>query len=227
MKNAKVLLEDLVAGDASLDEVKHLVREEQANKKLREQAVMMLLSSIPNEDPEREGLLETPLRVAKMYDEIFGGYEMDPSAILNKTFAAGEEDFSCGGEDIYRNGIVAVKDIAFYSHCEHHMVPFIGKVWVAYIPATRVVGLSKIARLVECYARRLQIQERMTTQIADALVNVLSPLGVMVVIEAEHLCMAMRGVKKPGTKTITSAVRGVFADDMAAREECLALLGLK
>lgn len=190
----------------------------------RQLAVYQLLSTIPHEDPKREGLLDTPYRVAKMYNEIFGGYEMDPLEILNKTFAVDDEDDDAG---LYQQGIVVVKDIPFYSHCEHHMVPFIGKVWVAYIPTKKVVGLSKIARLVECYARRLQIQERMTTQIADALVEALHPLGVMVVIEAEHLCMAMRGVKKPGTNTVTSAVRGVFAEDSAARAECMSLFGLQ
>ena len=190
----------------------------------RQLAVYQLLSTIPHEDPEREGLLDTPYRVAKMYNEIFGGYEMDPLEILNKTFTVDDEDDGAG---LYQQGIVVVKDIPFYSHCEHHMVPFIGKVWVAYIPTKKVVGLSKIARLVECYARRLQIQERMTTQIADALVEALHPLGVMVVIEAEHLCMAMRGVKKPGTNTVTSAVRGVFAEDGAARAECMSLFGLQ
>ena len=190
----------------------------------RQLAVYQLLSTIPHEDPEREGLLDTPYRVAKMYNEIFGGYAMDPLEILNKTFTVDDGDDDAG---LYQQGIVVVKDIPFYSHCEHHMVPFIGKVWVAYIPTKKVVGLSKIARLVECYARRLQIQERMTTQIADALVEALHPLGVMVVIEAEHLCMAMRGVKKPGTNTVTSAVRGVFAEDGAARAECMSLFGLQ
>lgn len=195
---------------------------------LRKKAVHMLLSSIPNEDPAREGLLETPTRVAKMYEEIFGGYEMNPHEILSKTFDAGkmhDEDDEAG--DIYSNGLVIVKDIPFYSHCEHHMVPFFGHAHVAYVPGERVVGLSKIARLVECYARRLQIQERLTNQIADSIIAELDPMGVMVVIQAEHLCMAMRGVKKPGSNTVTSSVHGVFATNSEARAEVLGLLGIK
>lgn len=195
---------------------------------MRKQAINMLLSSIPGENPDREGLLDTPNRVAQMYEEIFGGYEMSPEEILAKTFDAGnmhEENTIVG--DVYANGIVLVKDIPFYSHCEHHMVPFLGHAHVAYIAKERVVGLSKIARLVECYARRLQIQERMTNQIADDIKTYLNPLGVMVVIQAEHLCMAMRGIKKPGTNTITSAVSGVFANNYAARAEVLSLLDLK
>lgn len=182
----------------------------------REQAVKELLRTIPGEDVDREGLLETPNRVARMYEEIFAGYNMDPHLILSKTFKAEEH-----------KEMVIVKDTDFYSHCEHHMVPFFGQVHIAYIPNGNVVGLSKLARLVECFAKRLQIQERMTTQIADAIVAELDPMGVMVVIQAEHLCMAMRGVKKPGAKTITSAVRGVFAEnDNQARREFLSLLSL-
>jgi len=194
----------------------------------RQTAITMLLESIPNEDATREGLVDTPTRVAKMYEEIFGGYEMDPHEILSKTFDAGkmhDDDEECG--DIYSNGLVIVKDIPFYSHCEHHMVPFFGHAHVAYIPGERVVGLSKIARLVECYARRLQIQERLTNQIADAIIQELDPMGVMVVIQAEHLCMAMRGVKKPGANTITSSVHGVFTSNGEARSEVLGLLDLK
>lgn len=194
----------------------------------RKEAIATLLSSIPNEDPSREGLLETPKRVANMYEEIFGGYEMDPHEILSKTFDSGKlHDSEETPGDIYANGLVIVKDIPFYSHCEHHMVPFFGHAHVAYIPGERVVGLSKIARLVECYARRLQIQERLTNQIADSIIQELDPLGVMVVIQAEHLCMAMRGVKKPGANTITSSVYGVFTSNSEARAEVLSLLGLK
>lgn len=194
----------------------------------REEAVKSLIMTIPGEDASREGLLETPHRVAKMYDEIFGGYEMDPEAILSKTFDSGKlhdgDDEDTG--DVYSNGLVIVKDIPFYSHCEHHMVPFFGKVHIAYIPGERVVGLSKLARLVECYARRLQIQERLTNEIADDIKMYLDPLGVMVVIQAEHLCMTMRGVKKPGAKTITSSLSGVFENNATARAEVLSLFNL-
>lgn len=183
---------------------------------IRRVAVKTLLKTIPGEEAEREGLMETPDRVARMYNEVFGGYSMNPAEILSKKF-----------KDENHKEMVVVKDIDFYSHCEHHMVPFFGKVHVAYIPNGTVVGLSKIARLVECYARRLQIQERMTSQIANMLMSELQPLGVMVVIQAEHLCMAMRGVKKPGSNTITSAVRGVFSDNSNnARSEFLGLIDL-
>jgi len=183
----------------------------------RAAAVFELLNTIPGEYASREGLQETPGRVARMYDEIFGGYDMSPEAILSKTF-----------RDEEHKEMVIVKDIDFFSHCEHHMVPFIGKVHIAYIPNGNLVGLSKLARLVECYARRLQIQERMTSQIADAIEEQLKPIGVMVVIKAEHMCMAMRGVKKPGANTITSAVRGVFQDNTnVARAEFLSLIDLK
>ncbi|WP_301003236.1 GTP cyclohydrolase I FolE [uncultured Duncaniella sp.] len=218
------LVEGLAEGTIALDEVLTAARSFQHNLNVRADAVRSLLASIPGEQVDREGLQETPMRVAKMYEEIFGGYSMYPKEILSKTFDVGdpEIDESMG----YKNGIVAVKEIPFYSHCEHHMVPFVGHAWVAYIPEKRVVGLSKIARLVECFARRLQIQERMTAQIADAIDEYLDPQGVMVVVQAEHLCMAMRGVKKPGTITATSAVRGVFTD-MDTRQECLSILGLK
>ena len=194
----------------------------------RKIAVKMLLGTIPGEDPEREGLKETPNRVAMMYEELFGGYEMDPKEILSKTFDSGKmHDESYDEVDIYANGLVIVKDIPFFSHCEHHMVPFVGKVDIAYVPGDRVVGLSKLARLVECFARRLQIQERLTNQIADAINEELSPEGVMVVVQAEHLCMTMRGVKKPGAKTVTSSVSGVFTSNDAARAEVLSLIGIK
>lgn len=195
----------------------------------REIAIKMLLGTIPGEDPEREGLKETPHRVAMMYEELFGGYEMDPVAILSKTFDAGnmhdEEVDSDAG--IYVNGLVIVKDIPFFSHCEHHMVPFVGKVSIAYVPGERVVGLSKLARLVECFARRLQIQERLTNQIADAIKEILKPEGVMVIVQAEHLCMTMRGIKKPGAKTVTSSVSGIFTTNNAARAEVLSLIEIK
>jgi GTP cyclohydrolase I len=191
----------------------------------REIAIRLLLNSIPGEDASREGLLDTPHRVAMMYEEIFGGYEMDPKEILDKTFDAGKmHDELADDVDIYANGLVIVKDIPFFSHCEHHMVPFVGKVHIAYVPGKRVVGLSKLARLVECFARRLQIQERLTNQIADTINEVLAPAGVMVIVQAEHLCMTMRGVKKPGAKTITSSVSGIFTTNGDARAEVLSLI---
>ena len=175
-----------------------------------ERLVSELLEAI-GEDPTREGLLATPRRVAKMYGELFSGLDEDPERHLTVTFAAEHDE------------MVMVRDIPFASLCEHHMIPFMGKVHVGYIPGPdgRVTGLSKLARLVDSYAHRLQVQERMTTQIADAMEKVLVPLGVLVVVEAEHLCMAMRGVKKPGTLTITSAVRGLFRDDPRTRAEAM------
>ena len=172
--------------------------------------VRELLEAI-GEDPGREGLLSTPRRVAAMYEELFSGVDDDPDRHLTVTFAAEHDE------------MVMVRDIAFASLCEHHMVPFMGKVHVGYIPGPdgRVTGLSKLARLVDAYAHRLQVQERMTTQIADTMERVLTPRGVLVVVEAEHLCMSMRGVKKPGTLTITSAVRGLFRDDPRTRAEAM------
>lgn len=162
---------------------------------------------------------ETPKRVAKMWNELLDGYDKNPAEILSKTF-----DVDAGG-DTNGNGIVIVKDIPLFSQCEHHLVPFFGKVHIAYIPRNKVVGLSKFARLVECFGRRLQVQERLTKQIMDAIVENLDPIGVMVVIEAEHMCMTMRGIQKPGTKTVTSRVHGVFFDKPEARQEALNLIG--
>jgi GTP cyclohydrolase I len=175
-----------------------------------ERAVAELLAAI-GEDPGREGLLQTPKRVAAMYEELFSGMEEDPAKHLTVTFAAEHDE------------MVMVRDIPFASLCEHHMVPFIGKAHVAYIPGSdgRITGLSKLARLVDAYARRLQVQERMTTQIADTLEATLEPRGVLVVVEAEHLCMSMRGVRKPGTLTVTSAVRGLFREDQRTRAEAM------
>jgi len=175
-----------------------------------EQLVGELLEAV-GEDPGREGLRATPRRVASMYEELFAGVDDDPESYLTVTFAADHDE------------MVMVRDIPFASLCEHHMIPFMGKVHVGYIPGAdgRVTGLSKLARLVDAYARRLQVQERMTTQIADTMEKVLVPLGVLVVVEAEHLCMSMRGVKKPGTLTITSAVRGLFRDDPRTRAEAM------
>ena len=173
-------------------------------------AVSELLSAI-GEDPARDGLVATPDRVASMYEELFSGLHDDPARHLKVTFTAEHDE------------MVMVRDIPFASLCEHHLVPFLGKAHVAYIPAEdgRITGLSKLARLVDGYARRLQVQERMTTQIADAIASVLAPRGVLVVLEAEHLCMSMRGVKKPGTVTVTSSVRGLFRSDVATRAEAM------
>nr|WP_240464096.1 GTP cyclohydrolase I FolE [Paenibacillus apiarius] len=164
------------------------------------------------EDVEREGLLETPARVTRMYEEIFAGYEVDPRDVLGVTFDERHEE------------LVIVKDITYYSQCEHHMAPFFGKVHIGYIPSGKIAGLSKLARLVEAVSRRLQVQERITSQIADIMDEVLQPHGVMVVVEGEHLCMCARGVKKPGSKTVTSAVRGIFRSDAAQRAEFLSLI---
>jgi GTP cyclohydrolase I len=164
------------------------------------EAVKLLLEGI-GEDPEREGLKDTPDRIARMYTELMAGYEDKPSNHLSRTFQA------------ENNEMVLEKDIVFYSMCEHHMMPFFGKAHIAYIPNGKVVGLSKLARCVETYARRLQIQEKMTAQIADAIMEELTPQGVMIVVEAEHLCMTARGVKKPGSKTTTVVTRGVFTDN--------------
>jgi GTP cyclohydrolase IA len=176
-------------------------------------AVRELLIAV-GEDPDRPGLQETPARVARAYTEIFAGLWQDPYEVLTATF---EED---------HDELVLVKDIPLYSTCEHHLVPFHGMAHVGYIPGLdgRVTGLSKLARLVEVYARRPQVQERMTAQIADALQEVLKPRGTLVVIEAEHLCMAMRGVRKPGSKTVTSAVRGIFRESASTRAEAMSLI---
>src|SRR5579862_3609694 len=175
-----------------------------------EKLVRELLAAI-GEDPKREGLVATPRRVAAMYEELFSGVDEDPSKHLTVTFAAEHDE------------MVMVRDIPFASLCEHHLVPFMGKAHVAYIPGEdgRITGLSKLARLVDAFAKRLQVQERMTSQIADTLEKVLAPRGAFVVIEAEHLCMSMRGVKKPGTLTVTSAVRGLFRDDPRTRAEAM------
>jgi len=178
-----------------------------------EKAVREILEAI-GEDPDRDGLQRTPERVARMYAEIFRGLAEDPAQHLSVTFEADHDE------------MVLVRDIPLYGICEHHLVPFAGRAHVAYIPGSdgRITGLSKIARLVEGYARRPQIQERLTTQIADALVEVLKPDGVLVMLEAEHFCMSMRGVKKPGALTLTSAVRGLFKTNAATRSEALSLI---
>lgn len=188
--------------------------------KERSTAIYHLLKTFPREAIESDSVEDqTPMRVAKMYDELLAGYEKDPAAILNKTF-----DVDAAGDHVNTSGIVIVKDIQFFSLCEHHLAPFYGKVSIAYLPKNKVVGLSKFARLVECYARRLQVQERLTKQIMEAIVQYLDPNGVMVVVEAEHTCMTMRGVQKPGSKTVTSRLYGVFFDNPTARAEVLELL---
>jgi GTP cyclohydrolase I len=178
-----------------------------------EEAVRILLRWA-GEDPTREGLLDTPARVTRAYEEYFGGYDVDPVALLARTFA--ETD----GYD----EIVLLRDIRFESFCEHHMAPIIGRAHVAYLPRTRVVGISKLARVVDAYARRLQIQEKMTAQIANTLDEVLQPLGVAVVIEATHQCMTCRGVHRPGTSLVTSRMLGAFRTDPTTRREFLAII---
>ena len=177
-----------------------------------EAAIRELLVAV-GEDPDREGLRETPARVARAYREIFAGLYQEPADVLTTTFDIGHEE------------MVLVKDIEVYSTCEHHLVPFHGVAHVGYIPGTdgRITGLSKLARLVDVYARRPQVQERLTSQIADALVAELEPRGVLVVVECEHLCMSMRGVRKPGSRTVTSAVRGQMRD-IATRAEAMSLV---
>lgn len=174
-------------------------------------AITMLLEAI-GEDPNREGLQETPMRVARMYAEITKGYDEDANEHLSKVFT------------VENSEIVIVKDIEFHSLCEHHLLPFIGKAHIAYLPNEKVVGLSKLARTLETFARRLQLQEKLTNQIADSIVEALAPLGVMVIIEAEHTCMTMRGVKKIGSKTITFSTRGKFKSDLVLQKQVLDLV---
>lgn len=178
-----------------------------------EQGVRLILEGV-GEDVDREGLKKTPERVAKLYAECFSGLYEDPAEFFETTF------------DEHHEEMVLVRDIPFYSMCEHHLAPFFGKAHVAYIPASdgRICGLSKLARLVDCFAKRPQVQERLTSQIADTLIDQLHPQGVIVVMEAEHLCMSMRGIKKAGAKTTTSAVRGIFEKHYATRAEALSLI---
>ncbi|MFC9848021.1 GTP cyclohydrolase I FolE [Streptomyces sp. NPDC060223] len=182
------------------------------DEKRAENAIRELLIAV-GEDPDREGLRETPGRVARAYREIFAGLWQQPEDVLTTTFDLGHDE------------MVLVKDIEVFSTCEHHLVPFRGVAHVGYIPATsgKITGLSKLARLVDVYARRPQVQERLTTQIADSLMEILEPRGVIVVVECEHMCMSMRGIRKPGAKTITSAVRGQLRD-AATRNEAMSLI---
>jgi GTP cyclohydrolase I len=177
------------------------------------EAVRELLLAV-GEDPDREGLKATPDRVARAYAEIFAGLHVDPDDVLQTTF------------DEHHDELVLVKDIPLYSTCEHHLVPWHGSAAVGYIPGDdgRITGLSKLARVVDLYARRPQVQERLTSQVADAVMRRLQPYGVIVVVQAEHLCMAMRGIRKPGAITMTSAVRGIFKDDPRSRAEALSLI---
>lgn len=175
------------------------------------EAVQLLLEGI-GEDADREGLKETPERVARMYEELLGGMDASAMEHLSKTFAVSD------------SGMVMEKDISFYSICEHHMLPFYGKIHIAYLPEGKVVGISKLARTVEVFARRLQIQERLTAQIADAIMENLQPGGVMVLAEAEHMCMTMRGIKKPGSRTVTMAARGAFENDEKLRNQFFQML---
>jgi GTP cyclohydrolase I len=185
------------------------------NKRI-EDAFREILIAI-GEDPDREGLKETPSRVARMYEEIFSGLNTDPRRHMQVTFTEEQHD-----------ELVLVKDIPFYSMCEHHFVPFMGKAHVGYIPQDgSVVGLSKLARVVEEIAKRPQLQERITSEVANIIMEEINPRGVIVVIEAEHLCMSMRGVKKPGSKTVTSAVRGIFKSNSKSRSEAMSLINNK
>ncbi len=183
-----------------------------SNQKKVEEAIYQLLEAL-GENPEREGLQDTPKRVAKMYAELFSGLQENPKEQFTAVFSEGHEE------------VVLVKDIPFYSMCEHHLLPFYGVAHVAYLPSEgRVTGLSKLARAVEVASKRPQLQERLTVQIAEALEDALSPKGVLVLLEAEHMCMSMRGVKKPGSKTITSVVRGVCKEDKTSRQEILDMI---
>ena len=179
------------------------------------EAAVRVLIRWAGDDPDREGLIDTPSRVAKSYEEFFWGYQSDPVEILRRTF----EEIDGYDE------IILLRDIRFESHCEHHIAPIIGKAHVAYLPKRRVVGISKLARLVETYARRLQIQEKMTAQIANAISDTLEPRGVAVVIEAAHQCITTRGIHKPGVVMVTSRMLGAFRDDAATRREFLAMIG--
>jgi len=195
------------------EDVSELRRPAPVDLDVIEDAVRSILKAI-GEDPEREGLKRTPRRVAEMYEELFAGLHKDPADELDVVFEAGHDE------------MIMVKDIPLGSLCEHHLIPFIGSAHVAYIPneSGQITGLSKLVRLVDMLAKRPQVQERLTTQIADAIESALEPRGVLVVIEAEHLCMSMRGVRKPGSKTVTSSVRGLFRRNEATRAEAMGLI---
>ena len=184
------------------------------DKKKIQEGVKLILEGI-GENPDREGLIDTPDRIARMYEEIFGGLTQTAEEPLSKTF------------HVKDNAMVLEKDITFYSTCEHHFMPFYGKAHIAYIPNGRVAGLSKLARTVEVYARRPQLQERMTVQIADAIMENLDAKGAMVIIEAEHMCMTMRGIKKPGSRTVTISSKGIFTEDAELRNTFLTMAGAR
>ena len=192
---------------------KNQQKKSKPSSKQAQKAVKTLIAWA-GDNPEREGVIDTPKRVVKAYSELFAGYNQDPKQILSKTF----KEIS-GYDDI-----IFLRDIAFYSHCEHHLVPFFGKVHIAYLPNHGVVGLSKLARLVECYARRLQTQENLTAQILQALNKYLQPRGAAILIEAEHMCMSMRGVKTANIATITQKYTGAFAEEISERERFLSLV---
>jgi GTP cyclohydrolase I len=200
---------------SSADSATTVSGEQDRPSRVEAEAAVRTLIRWAGDDPTREGLQKTPERVVKSYEEFFEGYRHDPEEILRTTFEETE------GYD----EMVVLKDIDFHSHCEHHMVPITGKAYVAYLPDKRVIGISKLARVVEAYARRLQIQEKMTAQIANAINDVLKPRGVAVIIEAEHQCMTTRGVHKPGVSMVTSTMLGAFRDDALTRREFLAIVG--
>ena len=206
--------ETMLVAETSIADTNGAVTDQQVDTDRIEKAVREILLAI-GEDPDRDGLQKTPKRVARMYAEVFAGLQEDPEHHLKVQFETGHDE------------MVMVRDIPFYSMCEHHLMPFVGRAHVAYIPGERgmITGLSKLARLVEAYARRPQVQERLTTQVADKLMEVLEPRGTLVVVEAEHQCMSMRGVQKPGSLTITSAVRGQFRNT-ATRAEAMHLIGV-
>ena len=197
---------------AKIEELKNGSKIKEGKKEIIENSIRTILDAI-GENPDRTGLLLTPSRVARMYEEIFAGIDKDPKDEITITYAENHDE------------IILVKDISFYSICEHHLVPFFGTAHVAYLPKDGIItGLSKLARVVEVASKRPQLQERMTTQIANAIMEKLNPLGVCVVVEAEHLCMSMRGIKKPGSKTITSVLKGIFKTNQATRAEVLSLI---
>ncbi len=207
MRDTSSLPLDLLSSSRRNEKITH--QKEQVEYHIRE--ILRLIG----EDPMREGLLNTPQRVRKMYEEIFAGYTLDAHDILGVTFDEQHEE------------LVIVKDIVFYSQCEHHMAPFFGKIHIGYIPSGKIAGLSKFARLVDAITRRLQVQERVTSQIADVIETVLQPHGTMVIVEAEHLCMCARGIKKFGSTTVTTATRGQYRQDATLRAEMLSFIGKK
>jgi len=205
---------DLAIGLSPNDEPLAIIREAEEERVYQQRLIDVRdIISYIGDDPTREGLVDTPKRVLKAYGKIFGGYKMTPEEALGRTFEADGYD-----------QMVMLKDIEFYSTCEHHMIPFFGKIHVAYIPNHRIVGISKLARLVEVYARRLQVQERLTCQVADSIMKVLEPKGAMVVCEAQHLCMLARGVEKQNSVMVTSTIKGAFRDNPNCREEFFGLL---